>query len=91
MRILATLFAVFLLLGSGCAQKGAVIKGLKMEKSSGKTWMIYDDDGGSGEALFWCIPPESSGAMPKCVKAQMVDISKTMPIVISPPAAKKDK
>jgi len=88
MRILATLVVVLALTGWGCAPQGAVIKGLKMEKSSGKTWMIYDDAEGSGEALYWCIPPETSGAMPKCVKAQMVDISKTKPIVITPPAKK---
>ena len=91
MRGLPILLVVLALLGAGCAQKGAVIKGLKMEKSGGSTWMIYEEAQGTGEALYWCVPPKDRGAMPKCVKAQMVDIGKLKPIVISPPAAKKGK
>lgn len=91
MRALATLVVVAALLGVGCAQKGAVIRGLQPGSSAGPTWMIYDDAGGSGDALYWCVPPETPGQMPSCVKAQMVDIGKMKPIVISPKAPGKDR
>jgi hypothetical protein len=90
MRALTTLVVVVALLGAGCAQKGAIIRGMQQDSTAGPTWMIYDDGGGSGDALYWCVPPETPGQMPKCVKAQMVDIGKLKPIVISP-AAKKGK